>query len=459
MASKRFEGWRRFASIGIGVAMAAAWAPALLASPRASWGRQRRIEVHTLEGLYAAIDASANCGSTAGCGVTIHLAPGTYVLSARSSGGRFHPRGGALRLPPGVSLIGSEQHVDTNGDGVLDPIDPDEPRRVRRSGHRDDDRRLAAGSPRRAAHGLRGRIPVLSRPGDLRRLQQHDRLAHPRGGRERADRRADQRPGRRGRQPVDSDHGYGDPGRLHRHDVRELRMRRAPCAVRAQSFAQRPERRPPHPELLHGRCERRSHGRPRDPRDGRLQSVLRQRHGPARGGRRRGRRRRLRDAPHGGQRVPRQRDQSPAPRRRRSRRASGGREPAGRDVRVRHLRGGAKKRVFQRGRGRGHRELRQGRVLRQPIHPRLAGHAPRDLDRRGRGRRQRQPRVDPDHAGDRRDVGRRRRRGRALDRGRDQLRRAPQHRQDRGLPGGVPPRRIRACPRRRSTSFSGSEGS
>lgn len=126
MDTKRFGGLRRFASIGTGLVLVA-WAPALLASPPSSWGHQRRIEVRTVEGLYAAIEASGNCGNSSGCGVTIHLAPGTYVLSARSSGGRFHPRNGSLRLPPGVSLVGSEQHVDTDGDGVLDPIDPENP--------------------------------------------------------------------------------------------------------------------------------------------------------------------------------------------------------------------------------------------------------------------------------------------------------------------------------------------
>jgi len=126
MKRRRFGSLRRFASIGVGVVLMA-WAAPLLASPPASWGRPRRIEVPTVEGLYAAIEASANCGSPAGCGVTIHLAPGTYVLSGRSAAGPPRPRNGSLRLPPGVSLVGSEQHVDTNGDGVLDPIDPANP--------------------------------------------------------------------------------------------------------------------------------------------------------------------------------------------------------------------------------------------------------------------------------------------------------------------------------------------
>ena len=138
-----------------------------------------------------------------------------------------------------------------------------EPRRLRRPGHGDDDRRFAAGSPLRAAHGLRGRIPILSRSRGLHRPRQHALLAHALGGRERADRRADQRADRPGRKPVDSDHGCGVAGRPHRDDVRELRVRRAPCAFRAQSLAQRPARRPPHPELLHGRCGRRSDGRAR----------------------------------------------------------------------------------------------------------------------------------------------------------------------------------------------------
>ena len=126
MDSKRFEALRTLTPVAVCAAMAL-FASSLLASPPARWGRQRRIEVHTVEGLYAAIEASGNCGNSSGCDVTIHLAPGTYVLSGRGAAGPPRPRNGSLRLPPGVSLVGSEQHVDTDGDGVLDPIDPANP--------------------------------------------------------------------------------------------------------------------------------------------------------------------------------------------------------------------------------------------------------------------------------------------------------------------------------------------
>lgn len=125
MDSKRFEALSRLAPIALCAAIALFAASSLAAQPAARSG-QREIPVHTVEGLYAAIKASANCG-TPDCPVRIHLAPGTYVLSGRSSAGPPRPHHGALRLPPGVSLIGSEVHVDTNGDGVLDPIDPENP--------------------------------------------------------------------------------------------------------------------------------------------------------------------------------------------------------------------------------------------------------------------------------------------------------------------------------------------
>ncbi len=60
-------------------------------------------------------------------GTTIHLAPGTYILSATNSEGVARPSHGALRLRPGMSLVGSEQRTDYNFDGVPDPPDPNDP--------------------------------------------------------------------------------------------------------------------------------------------------------------------------------------------------------------------------------------------------------------------------------------------------------------------------------------------
>src|SRR5687768_7246912 len=77
----------------------------------------RVIEVSTVKELYAAVNNPANRD------VTVHLAPGTYSLSTTYGTGDVLRRNrGALRLPPGMSLVGSEKRVDTNGDGVPDPV-------------------------------------------------------------------------------------------------------------------------------------------------------------------------------------------------------------------------------------------------------------------------------------------------------------------------------------------------
>ena len=96
----------------------------LLASRVDASERRRTIQVGTVERLYAAVNNDANRGAT------IHLAPGSYVLSTIDThGGRNVPRPnhGALRLQPGMSLVGSEERVDTDDDGVPDPISPDTP--------------------------------------------------------------------------------------------------------------------------------------------------------------------------------------------------------------------------------------------------------------------------------------------------------------------------------------------
>ena len=76
----------------------------------------RVIEVNTVKELYAVVNNPANRG------VTVHLAPGTYLLSTTTGGDVVRRNRGALRLPPGMSLVGSEKRVDTNGDGVPDPV-------------------------------------------------------------------------------------------------------------------------------------------------------------------------------------------------------------------------------------------------------------------------------------------------------------------------------------------------
>ena len=66
--------------------------------------------------LYAAVNNPANRN------VTVRLAPGTYLLSTYKNNGVLRRNRGALRMPPGMSLVGSEKRVDTNGDGVPDPV-------------------------------------------------------------------------------------------------------------------------------------------------------------------------------------------------------------------------------------------------------------------------------------------------------------------------------------------------
>src|SRR4051812_7929987 len=79
------------------------------------------IHVHNVNQLYAAINNPENNG------LTVRLAPGTYVLSTMYPGGAIRPNRGALRMPRGMSLAGSEQRVDRNHDGVPDPISKDTP--------------------------------------------------------------------------------------------------------------------------------------------------------------------------------------------------------------------------------------------------------------------------------------------------------------------------------------------
>ena len=69
------------------------------------------------------------------------------------------PNHGALRLQPGMSLVGSEERVDTNGDGVPDPISPETPDDFAVPGTETTIDGSALDLPFEAADGLRGRIP------------------------------------------------------------------------------------------------------------------------------------------------------------------------------------------------------------------------------------------------------------------------------------------------------------
>ena len=93
----------------------------LWAAPSSARARGRAINVRTVNELYAAVNGSGNRN------VTVRLAPGTYVLSNLNRRGEPRPNGGALRLQPGMALVGSEERVDSDGDGVPDPVSPETP--------------------------------------------------------------------------------------------------------------------------------------------------------------------------------------------------------------------------------------------------------------------------------------------------------------------------------------------
>ena len=79
------------------------------------------VSISTTEDLYAAVNDPANEG------VTIDLAPGTYVLTPLDASGSPRPNLGSLILQPGMVLRGHNQYVDPDGDGVWDPQDPNQP--------------------------------------------------------------------------------------------------------------------------------------------------------------------------------------------------------------------------------------------------------------------------------------------------------------------------------------------
>ena len=107
----------RFLFVGMVVSLALV----LFASQLGASEHGRVINVSTVDQLYKAVNNAKNVGAT------IHLAPGTYVLSATTAQGVRHPHSGFLHLLPGMSLVGSEERVDSNHDGVPDPVSPTTP--------------------------------------------------------------------------------------------------------------------------------------------------------------------------------------------------------------------------------------------------------------------------------------------------------------------------------------------
>jgi hypothetical protein len=75
------------------------------------------INVNNVEGLYAAVNNPANAGAI------VVLASGTYTLTAKDPNNQPRPNGGRLVLQSGMALVGQNQYVDFDGDGVWDPRD------------------------------------------------------------------------------------------------------------------------------------------------------------------------------------------------------------------------------------------------------------------------------------------------------------------------------------------------
>jgi hypothetical protein len=93
----------------------------LAASGQSVHEPRRVINVKTVGQLYAAVNDSANRN------VTVRLAPGIYLLSTYTKDNALRRNRGALRMPRGMSLVGSEKRVDINGDGVPDPVSEETP--------------------------------------------------------------------------------------------------------------------------------------------------------------------------------------------------------------------------------------------------------------------------------------------------------------------------------------------
>jgi hypothetical protein len=75
------------------------------------------INVKDIEGLYAAVNNPANAGAI------VVLASGTYTLTAKDPNNQTRPNGGRLVLQSGMALVGQNNYVDFDGDGVWDPRD------------------------------------------------------------------------------------------------------------------------------------------------------------------------------------------------------------------------------------------------------------------------------------------------------------------------------------------------
>jgi len=78
---------------------------------------QPAINVNNVENLYAEVNNPANVDTV------IVLASGNYVLTPADPSGSPRPNGGRLVLEAGMALIGQNEYVDSDGDGIWDPRD------------------------------------------------------------------------------------------------------------------------------------------------------------------------------------------------------------------------------------------------------------------------------------------------------------------------------------------------
>lgn len=79
-------------------------------------GQKPVVRVSSVEALYAAVNNPLNAGAR------VELAAGIYVLTPTDPSGAERPRFGTLLLQENMDLVGEQQYVDDNGDGVWDPI-------------------------------------------------------------------------------------------------------------------------------------------------------------------------------------------------------------------------------------------------------------------------------------------------------------------------------------------------
>src|SRR5262245_24585779 len=79
--------------------------------------QQPVLNASNVDELYAAVNNPANAGAI------VVLASGTYALTTRDANNQARPNGGKLVLQPGMALVGQNQYVAFDRDGIWDPRD------------------------------------------------------------------------------------------------------------------------------------------------------------------------------------------------------------------------------------------------------------------------------------------------------------------------------------------------